>query len=1028
MKSISKSVKVSPEEKHIIKELKNGKLKLEYVPEEFALNSNIIKAERKLGLRKSGHRGFDVITQTFFVEEDWFYKDLSDNLETKLHKMTFDSFEEYYEFLDGDIYENACYYQYAFEDEFSKNLTFDKNRLTKVKSFVTETIDDYLCELSQNEIAEYAYCEKINKKYVKQWLSKFNACDTYEQLQKVCSNYKKSKVSQFKHIDFFLFQYAFDALCNKKHLDVIIEYLSKDDCTILYFDRNVVLGLCMIHTPEAILYKYKPLQVSSVTNRKRKKEVKDFVKDLKNQDVEVEVIGYFDKTTHFYCEETKVYCYRNYQGRKILNRYCSADICRAFETFDEFINYRNGNLKNCDLSEAIYMDIDFSKYIIDDTTKLPIRAYVNLSCEISKVYKNEKFIVNQFWSNQENKIVKQRIHRFSYFFDFVAFLKGDLSGSDLLFCTGMKNLSNIYGINLDDARMTSEICEQFNVQYKMYNYDKKLIGEFMAVEKNEEETAMVLQASRELDSSDSAMLFGNVSNILIRDVNRIGYISDLHLMHRIKNAECKSREDVIFIIQKIINDILTESTNLTLIGGDVSSEFSIFELFVKMLRESVDSLCERRDFVFVLGNHELWDFSGLSVKKITNKYRTVLKENGMYLLHNDLFYRNESDDMGVILYDELIQLDNSVLLKNLKCTRLVILGGLGFSGYNEEFNANDGIYRTTIDRSTEIQESKKFEQLYDKLTDVLAKKNTVIFTHMPKKDWCADTNYYDNFVYVSGHTHRNVFFDDGAERIYADNQLGYRNESPHLKNFLLDGEYDFFYDYEDGIYEITSQEYQDFSRGKNIQMTFNRQVNVLYMLKKNGYYCFIHKTKTGSLSMLNGGALKRLDVKDVQYYYDNMDAVISFIETPLKKYTIYQESIADEIRKIGGFGRIHGCIIDIDCFNHLYVNPVDMTVRSYWASNIINKFVYPNLPALLKAECPDLYANYLKLIECEKSNPLMVSQTKKEVALLPQKYLETDIYKVSREIKKMQKLRANVLTTWYDIVHEKNGLSYKNDV
>ena len=72
MKSISKSVKVSPEEKHIIKELKNGKLKLEYVPEEFALNSNIIKAERKLGLRKSGHRGFDVITQTFFVEEDWF--------------------------------------------------------------------------------------------------------------------------------------------------------------------------------------------------------------------------------------------------------------------------------------------------------------------------------------------------------------------------------------------------------------------------------------------------------------------------------------------------------------------------------------------------------------------------------------------------------------------------------------------------------------------------------------------------------------------------------------------------------------------------------------------------------------------------------------------------------------------------------------------------------------------------------------------------------------------------------------------
>ena len=506
--------------------------------------------------------------------------------------------------------------------------------------------------------------------------------------------------------------------------------------------------------------------------------------------------------------------------------------------------------------------------------------------------------------------------------------------------------------------------------------------------------------------------------------NRISYISDLHLMHRIKNAGCKSKEDVIYIIKKIIDYILFESTSLTLIGGDVSSEFSIFELFVKMLRKSVGS--RRRDFVFVLGNHELWNFPGLSVDEIVDKYRTVLKENGMYLLHNDLFYRNEFDDMGIIRYDELIQSDNQAILGKLRCTRLVVLGGLGFSGYNKEFNANNGVYRVTVDRNTEIQESTKFEQLYDKLIDVLVKKNTVIFTHTPKKDWCADENYHGDFVYVSGHTHRNMFFDDGVKRIYADNQIGYRNESPHLKSFLMDGEYDYFGDYEDGIYEITSQEYQDFSRGKNISMTFNRQVNILYMLKKNGYYCFIHKTKTGSLSMLNGGALKKLDASDVNYYYDNMDSMIAYIETPLRKYTAYQESIAEEIRKIGGRGWIHGCIIDIDYYNHVYVNPVDMTVRSYWASDIINKLVYPTVPALLKAECPELYANYLKLIEGEKSNPLTVKQTKNEIALLPQEYLETDIYKASREIKKMQKLNSNILTTWYDIVTEKNELPDNN--
>ena len=109
--------------------------------------------------------------------------------------------------------------------------------------------------------------------------------------------------------------------------------------------------------------------------------------------------------------------------------------------------------------------------------------------------------------------------------------------------------------------------------------------------------------------------------------------------------------------------------------------------------------------------------------------------------------------------------------------------------------------------------------------------------------------------------------------------------------------------------------------------------------------------------------------------------------------------------------------------NHVYVNPVDMTVRSYWASDIINKLVYPTVPALLENECPELYANYLKLIEGEKSNPLAVKQTKNEVALLPQEYLETDIYKASREIIKMQKLNSNVLTTWYDNIPDKNAVA-----
>ncbi len=74
--------------------------------------------------------------------------------------------------------------------------------------------------------------------------------------------------------------------------------------------------------------------------------------------------------------------------------------------------------------------------------------------------------------------------------------------------------------------------------------------------------------------------------------------------------------------------------------------------------------------------------------------------------------------------------------------------------------------------------------------EILDNKNTIIFTHMPKKDWCVCDNYQKKFVYVNGHTHRNMFYDDGVKRIYADNQSGYDSETVHLKYFFIDDEYD----------------------------------------------------------------------------------------------------------------------------------------------------------------------------------------------------------------------------------------------
>ena len=68
--------------------------------------------------------------------------------------------------------------------------------------------------------------------------------------------------------------------------------------------------------------------------------------------------------------------------------------------------------------------------------------------------------------------------------------------------------------------------------------------------------------------------------------------------------------------------------------------------------------------------------------------------------------------------------------------------------------------------------------------------------------------------------------------------------------------------------------------------------------------------------------------------------------------------------------------------------------------------------------CPKLYCNYMKMIE--KDDVLILNKKKNEVSKLPQEYLETDIYKASREMKNMQKISYNVLSVWYDSILDEN--------
>ena len=57
LKDVSKLEEKNSEVKSIIEKLESGELEVREVPEEYTLNRDVVRAERRLGIRKSGHRG-----------------------------------------------------------------------------------------------------------------------------------------------------------------------------------------------------------------------------------------------------------------------------------------------------------------------------------------------------------------------------------------------------------------------------------------------------------------------------------------------------------------------------------------------------------------------------------------------------------------------------------------------------------------------------------------------------------------------------------------------------------------------------------------------------------------------------------------------------------------------------------------------------------------------------------------------------------------------------------------------------------
>lgn len=563
---------------------------------------------------------------------------------------------------------------------------------------------------------------------------------------------------------------------------------------------------------------------------------------------------------------------------------------------------------------------------------------------------------------------------------------------------------------------------------------------------------------------------------------KIYYVTDIHMEHhmlydeklRKRLQKAKTKFDKKTIIKDWIEHKVSELIanvdigNMLLIGGDVADSIDLSDMFYECLDDHWSG-----KIISVLGNHELWDgtkpenwndpsYKSRSVEEIVDDYKKCHDNDNYkdfwsskdFLLENELYVLYQNQKQCIVKESDIINSSEAVLTEFLSKCSTIILGGIGYSGLNHEFNAECleghqisegmGLYRKAI---TSLEEdryrSERFRCIYEKVLRCSSGKKIIVLTHTQIENWTPDAPLH-NCIYINGHTHQNTFkkTEDGIV-VLADNQIGYgltkekksnqtrfqlvyNNPKWKLNSFIVNKIwYDPFENYHDGIYTISSDQYRDFCIGRGMNGT--NYSGIIHMLKKGEYYSFILENLKGKLLILNGGAIKRLKYDDLEYYYNNLENEIRILKTPLDKFYDFEKAVANEVRRLGGFGDIHGCIIDIDFYNHVYINPVDGSITGYWASDMINKKVYASVPLLLKDECPRLYRKFMMLTQNNDNGlPLLSKGVGTEIAVLPRSYYDTDIYKASRVIKIMQKLYLKVLAIWNDLTDgDKDVVPYK---
>lgn len=608
-------------------------------------------------------------------------------------------------------------------------------------------------------------------------------------------------------------------------------------------------------------------------------------------------------------------------------------------------------------------------------------------------------------------------------------------------------------------RLSDEILDRFGIEHPANETQAKdaasSLPEIRAVEL---ELPEVPGTSLATTASALPVLYDLTAGDNIPNIGKFFYITDLHLESQLGLTGMTVDEIKGNVAQKVDEmlgglNIEDMADGVLLVGGDVADSEEVAKIFY-------DAVLFRfhGPIIFVLGNHELWDGCTYangksrqkrSIDEVVTAYKQFNKtkfgfEAKMYCLENEVLvcyknsmYRN-SDKFGVgrktagmprgglcVLTEEmLLNSDCDDLREFFDECSMIVLGGLGFCGLNPRYNADVGLFRDRVSREEDIERSKRFRSVYDRVMSCASDKRVVVLTHTQMEDWMTDAPN-KGWVYVNGHTHQNglVKTGDGITVLY-DNQVGYKPKKWHLNQFSLERYYDPFETWADGIYQITPQQYMDFNAGRGIQMEYFRQQGDIYALKQKGIYMFMLQYGLG-LYLLRGG--QKLNVfHGLEYYAANLEKYVEKIQAAFRPYRNALDKIAAEVKRFGGSGYVHGSIVDIDFYNHIYLDPFDGYLMPYFAFDVTGRREFHSVQELLESspvpalgsDGKPLLLAYTKLLDTGGVSILAPTVKEDALAVVPMEVLdEKNIYAPSRVMKSIQYLLdKGVVRVWNDAV------------